>query len=209
MIKLLIADDHQVLLDGFLSIFDGSQEFQVVKTVSNGEEVLQALEQDSSIEAILMDINMPKLNGVEACKKVKKKYPQIKVIALSMYNKHSYINRMLKSGADGYILKSTNTKEIIKGIKQVMAGEKFISFEVMSTLLNGSAITPEGEIPPITKRELEVLELIAAEYTTKEIAKKLFLSFETIQTHRKHLIQKFNAKNMVGVVSKATDKGII
>lgn len=209
MINLLIADDHQVLLDGFQSIFDGSQEFKVINTASNGEEVLQALEVDSNIEVILMDINMPLLNGVETCKKVKKKYPHIKVIALSMYNKHSYINRMLKSGADGYILKNTNTEEIMRGIKEVTRGEKFISSAVMSTLLNGSSFTPQGEIPPLTKRELEVLELIAKEYTTKEIASKLFLSFETIQTHRKHLIQKFNAKNMVGVVSKATDKGII
>jgi len=210
MIRLLIADDHKVLLDGFKSIFNHIEDIEVVATANNGVEVLSQLEKSNDLDIVLLDINMPEMNGIETCKIVTKKYQNIKVIALSMHNKQSYINRMLKNGASGYILKNAGATELESGIRKVHAGEKYVSMEAMDTLLSGQQENvTEGEIPPLTKREKEVLELIASEYTTKEIAKKLFVSFETVQTHRKHLIQKFNAKNIVGVIKKATDNGLL
>ena len=210
MIRLLIADDHKILLEGMASLFDQLEDIQVVSKVSNAKQAISFLETNADIDIVLMDINMPVMNGIEGCKYIIKTFPKVRVIALSSYNKHSYINRMLKNGASGYILKNANAEDIEKGIRDVYDGNKHIPTEVMNTLLgDNNEESSDNYVPPLTKREKEVLELVAAEYTTKEIAEKLFLSFETIQTHRKHLIQKFNAKNIVGVVKKAADIGLL
>lgn len=210
MIKLLIADDHQVLIQGLVELLNGLTHIQVTHTASNGQEVLDILGKNS-IDVILLDINMPIMNGLDACKKITQKYPQTKVLALTTLNKGSFIQQMLKNGASGYLLKNTSQDELITAIETVYRGETFLNDQTNKILLNSLMNQKPNEafIPTLTRREKEVLDLIAKEMTTTEMSKELHISLNTIETHRRNLIQKFNVRNSVGLVREAMLKGII
>jgi len=211
MIRLLIADDHQVLLDGFISIFDDIEDIDVVATAHNGKEVLSYLK-EHEVDVILLDINMPILNGVETCKKVTKLYPEVKIVALSMYDQQSYFKRMIQYGAKGYLLKNDNTSEIERAIRKVMDGGRYVSSQMQSMMssidyISGKKTSLMGtELSP---RELEVLQLVAEGMTDQQIAKKLFISVHTVNSHRKSLLLKLDAKNTAALVKKAMEKGVI
>ena len=211
MIHLLIADDHQVLLDGFISIFDDIDDIEVVGTARNGQEVLDFLS-DNETDVVLLDINMPVLNGVETCKQITKKYPHLHVVALSMYDQQSYFKRMMQYGAKGYLLKDDNVEEIERAIRQVMEGKRYVSSQLQSMLSSIDFIA--GNNKPhfgseISSRELEVLQLVAEGHTDQEIASQLFISYHTVNSHRKKLLTKFDAKNTAELVKKAMEKGVI
>lgn len=211
MIRLLIADDHQVLLDGFISIFDTIDDITVVGMAHNGKEVLSYLE-DNPVDAILLDINMPILNGVETCKKITKLYPEVKVVALSMYDQQSYFKRMIQYGAKGYLLKNDNSEEIEKAIRKVVDGGRYISSKMQSMLssidyISGNKASLMGS--EISPRELEVLSLVAGGLTDQQVASKLFISYHTVNSHRKSLLLKLDAKNTADLVRKAMEKGVI
>lgn len=211
MIRLLIADDHQVLLDGFNSIFDSIDDITVVGSVQNGKQVLEFVK-DSDVDVILLDINMPILNGVETCKKLTKLYPLIKVIALSMYDQQSYFKRMMQYGAKGYLLKNDDSKTIEKAIRMVISGGLFISPQLQNMLssidyLSGKKVSLMGS--EISSRELEVLNHVASGLTDHQIAKKLFISYHTVNSHRKNLLLKLDAKNTAELVKKAMEKGML
>lgn len=210
MIKLLIADDHQVLIEGLVELLNGFEHIEIVKTVNNGQQVLDALN-DHNIDVILLDINMPILNGLDACKKIKQKYPDTKVLALTTLDKGSFIQQMLKNGASGYLLKNTSQDELITAIETVYRGETFINEQTNKILLNSLMNQKPNEafIPTLTRREKEVLDLIAKEMTTNEISEALHISLNTVETHRRNLIQKFNVRNSVGLVREAMLKGIL
>ncbi len=162
------------------------------------------------IKLILIDINLPKMDGVELCKALLSKQPNTKVIALSSFNDASFIKRMIQNGAKGYLLKNTSGDELITAIKRVASGEEYLSKTVKDTLISSSlGKSQTAFIPKITRREKEVLTLITEEYTTKEIAVKLFISVATVETHRLHLLSKLGAKNTAGLVRIAVQKGII
>lgn len=211
MIRLFIADDHQVLLDGFISIFDNISDILVVGTAHNGKEVLSFLS-ENEVDVILLDINMPVLNGVETCKKITKKYPNIKVVALSMYDQQSYFKRMIQYGAKGYLLKNDDTNEIENAIRKVMEGGRYVSSQMQSMMssidyIAGKKVSLMGaEISP---RELEVLQLVGEGMTDQQIASKLFISFHTVNSHRKSLLLKLQAKNTAELVKKAMEKGVL
>lgn len=210
MINILIADDHTVLMDGFISIFKSVKDFNVVASAKNGQEVLDILEQsDEEINIALLDINMPLLNGVETCKQINKRYPTVKVIALSMYKQSSFIKRMKQNGAMGYILKDDSADTIIKGIYEVNEGREFYSEQLKDILYNQVFKNQSFNSGSTTKREKEVLELISQGMTNKEISEKLFVSDHTIISHRKNLILKFGAKNTADLVRIAMEKGLI
>ncbi len=209
-IKVLIADDHNVLLQGLTQLLDGQENIEISHTAENGLEVLSYLKNET-VDVILMDINMPVLNGLDTCKKVNQKYPDVKVIALSTLDKGSFIQQMLKNGASGYLLKNTSRDELIEAIKTVHKGATYLNKETNDILLkslmnNGSEKT---FIPSLTRREKEVLELIVKEHTTAEISEQLHISQNTVETHRRHLIQKFNVRNSVGLVKEAMLKGFV
>jgi len=211
MIRLLIADDHQVLLDGFISIFDDIEDIDVVATAHNGKEVLSYLK-EHEVDVILLDINMPILNGVETCKKVTKLYPEVKIVALSMYDQQSYFKRMIQYGAKGYLLKNDNTTEIERAIRKVMDGGRYVSSQMQSMMssidyLSGKKTSLMGS--ELSPRELEVLQLVAEGMTDQQIAKKLFISVHTVNSHRKSLLLKLDAKNTAALVKKAMEKGVI
>jgi len=208
MINLLIADDHKVLLDGFLSIFEKEKDMNVVATATNGKEVLELLK-TNVVDICLLDINMPEYNGVQTCKKIMKLYPHQKVVALSMYRQSSFIKRMKQSGAKGYMLKDDSADELIDAIRRVDNGEEYYSKQLKEILLNNIFEAKSSNQDKITKREQEVLNLLSEGFTNSEIAKKLFLSEHTIISHRKNLLSKLQAKNSVELVKIALEKGFI
>lgn len=211
MIRLIIADDHQVLLDGFNAIFDQIDDIEVVATAQNGKEVLNLLKTQQT-DVILMDINMPVLNGVEACKKITKSYPGIKVIALTMYDQQSYFKRMIQYGAKGYLLKNDKADEIESAIRKVVEGGIYVSSQLQSMLTSIDFISGKKSSMmgfEISDREKEVLSHIAEGRTDQEISKLLFISFHTVNSHRKNLLLKMGAKNTAELVKKAMNKGIL
>ncbi|MEL7121444.1 MAG: response regulator transcription factor [Bacteroidota bacterium] len=212
MIKLLIVDDHQVLLDGLKSLFRRNSSIEVCASALSGKQAV-AIAKKKNIDLVLLDINLPDINGFEVCKQLKVNVPQIKVLALSMYQESGYISNMIKAGADGYIFKDAASKEMESAIDAIMNGQKYFSAEVTQCLVAGMHRRRKPKstdfIQKLTFREKEILQLIIDEYTNDEIAKKLFISKTTVATHRNSLLRKLNAKNTAGLVKTAYEFGLL
>lgn len=213
-IRLLIADDHQMLLDGIKALLRDAEDITVIGEASNGAEVMTRLE-NTPVDVILMDINMPVMNGIEATVHITRLYPRIRVIALTMHSERTFISRILKAGAAGYVLKNTGKQELLLAIRKVASGETYFSSEVASVMMEQympHALSRGREvgtgIHELTKREVEILKLIAQEMTNNEIAERLFISMYTVETHRKNLIRKIGVKNTVGLVKYAIQQGL-
>ena len=211
MIKILIADDHQMFIDGIKALLKNEKEIKVVGEALNGEEVLATLEKEKA-DIILLDINMPQMDGIEATRIIRKKFPEVKIIILTMHNKYEFIAGLAHEGASGYILKNTGKAELLNAIKTVQEGKTFFGKEVTETIMHNLYKKPAEqkiEAVQLTEREKEVLKLIAQEFSTKEIADKLFISENTVETHRKNIMAKLNAKNVAGLVKFALQVGLI
>lgn len=211
MIKILIADDHQMFIDGIKALLKNEKEIKVVGEALNGEEVLSLLKKEKA-DIILLDINMPKMDGIEATREIKKKFPDVKIIILTMHNKNEFISGLANEGASGYVLKNTGKRELLDAIESVYEGKTFFSKEVTETIIQNLYKRPSEqkmEYAQLTEREKDVLKLIAQEFSTKEIADKLFISPNTVETHRKNLMSKINAKNIAGLVKFALQTGLI
>ena len=210
--NILIADDHKMFRDGIKAILTKEKDFRVVADVNGIDSILEALE-GNHIDIILMDIDMGKSNGIDAAIKVRNLYPEIKILALSMHGEHNYVIKMLEAGASGYILKNAGKDEMINAIKSVAAGDSYFSKEVSNQLLEHLNIIGTGsdksENIPLTNRELEILKMIAQEYSNSEIADMLFISIRTVDTHRRNLIEKLGVKNTAGLVKYAIKKGLV
>ncbi len=207
-IKVLLVDDHQLVLDGIKSMLNGADMITIIGEAQTAQNTQKFLENHQP-DVILMDINLPEMNGVELCGIVKKAYPSIQIIALTMLNEVSFITRIMKAGASGYLLKNTSKDEIIKAIKTVTSGDQYLTQEVKEHLISASfgQRTHQSQ-PKLTRREKEVLALVMEENTTKEIAEKLFISMATVETHRLHLLNKIGARNTAGLVKKAIELGL-
>lgn len=211
MINVFIVDDHGVLVDGLRMVIDHESDLTLADTATSGEEVLEKLP-STKVDVLLLDINLPGMSGIETCFQVRKLYPEIKIIGLSTYDKGSIIRRMLKSGASGYVLKNAGSEELLEAIRSVHSGETYISNRVNQVLLNELTkpkLDKSNFIPELTRREKQILILITEEFTTPEIAKKLFISVNTAESHRKNLLHKLNAKNVAGLVRIAMEKGLL
>lgn len=211
MIRIIIADDHQMFIDGLKALLKTQKQFAITGEALNGKQLLQVLNtQDADI--ILMDVNMPEMDGAEATRQIKQQYPQTKVIMLTMFNTRDYIEKLLKAGADGYILKNTGKEELILAIETVYRGESFFSREVTDKIMEGLQKKKSAETDPLltelTEREKDVLKLIVQELTTNEISEKLHISTHTVETHRKNLISKLQVKNIAGLVKYAIQYGL-
>jgi DNA-binding NarL/FixJ family response regulator len=210
-IKVLLVDDHQLIIDGLKSLMKNAGEIEIAGTANNGREALRVLE-ILTIDVVLMDIDMPVMNGIDALKEIKKGKPAIKVIILSMHDESGMIKNLLALGADGYLLKSTSQDELIRAIKKVSDGNKYFSTEVTLSLLNGSQSNsqlPKQQAEILTTREEEILKLIAEGYSNKEIGTRLFISHRTVDTHRTNLMKKLNTSNIAGLISYAIKSGLI
>jgi DNA-binding NarL/FixJ family response regulator len=211
LIKVLLVDDHQIIIDGLKSLLQNNDDIIVAGEANNGRETLRILG-ILKVDVVLMDIDMPVMNGIDALKEIKRTLPAIKVIILSMHQEAGMIKSLMAIGADGYILKSTSHDELIGAIRKVAAGQPYFSTEVTLSLLNNSQNNLSSTKQPVemlTDREEEILKLIAEGFSNKEIGNKLFISHRTVDTHRTNLMKKLNANNIAGLISYAIKNGLV
>jgi DNA-binding NarL/FixJ family response regulator len=207
-IRLLLADDHPLIRAGFKSMLTKNERFDIVGEAENGADLL-ALTAELSPDMILTDISMPGMNGLEALQKVKKQYPAIKCIVLTMHEEREYIMNALKTGAEGYLLKSIEGPELEKAILVVFHGGKYFS-PVITSILADSVARPElPEVGDITPREKEVLELVAQGKSTKQIADLLGISIRTVESHRINMLKKMKVNNTAELIRKAIEMKIL
>ncbi|QMU26717.1 response regulator [Adhaeribacter radiodurans] len=209
-VKLAIIDDHQVVINGMLAMFADSAEVNIAFTTTSSQELLQYLQHEQP-DIIILDIQMPEVNGVDLTKQILKQHRQVKIIAFSSFAESQYVKQVLRNGASGYLLKNANLATLLKAIKAVNRGEEFIDEAIKNILLQESITGQRRSLfeIPLTKREKEILKLIAEENSNQEIADKLFLSLRTVETHRFNLTQKLGAKNTVSLVKEAIKRGLI
>lgn len=207
-IKLLIADDHTILRDGIVSLLQGEAAFTVAGTAANGFEVMDLISKND-YDVCLLDINMPGLDGIETAKLIKEKKPGIKIIMLTTYNDREIISELIHVGVSGYLLKNSDKQELVEAVHKVMKGRHYFSEEVENIILQGLTEKKSGEAITLTERELEVMRLLAREYTNDKIATELHISYRTVETHRKNIMQKTKAHNLAGLLKYAYGKGLI
>jgi DNA-binding NarL/FixJ family response regulator len=207
-IKVLIADDHKIIRVGLRGILAGEADIEVVGEAECGDDVFTVLKEQEA-DVVLMDIDMGASSGVDATAELKARYPEIKVLTLTQHEEQDLIINMLEAGASGYLLKNCGREELITAIHAVLRGDSYFSQTVSATLLR-ALTTRKNHVArdqnDLTERELEVLTLIAQEYTNPEIAEKLFISVRTVDTHRRNLMEKLNAKNTAALVKYAISK---
>ena len=202
-IELFIVDDHYLIIEGIIALMQHQYEIQVIGHAQNAVSCMEFLKRMQP-DVIFLDINLPDKSGIEICKDIKSMYPLIKIIGLSTYNQTSYINDMLENGADGYLLKNATKEEMTNAIQTVMAKKKYLSKELYDNIKNNQA-----QQSILTRREKDVLKLLAKGLTNTEISRQLFISITTVDTHRKHLLAKLEVGNTALLISKATQLGII
>jgi DNA-binding NarL/FixJ family response regulator len=208
MIKLAIADDHKMFCAGLRSIIETKNDIEVIKSVPNGALLLEYLE-NNEVDIILMDINMPEVNGIEASKIILEKYKSTRIIILSMLKKPLIIRELLKIGVHGYILKDTETKELLNAIYAVNEYKKYYDPRVKEVFLEYFSKSKYPETIKLTARETEILKLIYKGNTTQEIADKLFISPYTVETHRKNLMIKSGCKNALELAKYYTENELL
>jgi DNA-binding NarL/FixJ family response regulator len=208
-VRLLIVDDHQMLIDGIKSLLRKEKHIQVVAEALNGEAALEILK-EKEIDLVITDINMPGMSGTELTKQIKEKYPDIKVMVLTMYNERGIVSEILMNEAEGYILKNTGKQELLDAISKIIDNGTYYSNEVMNIMMEN--VKKEKKIAENTKsltpREIEIIKLITKEYSSAEIAEALFISPRTVDTHRKNILQKTNSKTLVGLIRFAFENNL-
>ncbi|MBD2767474.1 response regulator transcription factor [Hymenobacter sp. BT664] len=219
MTRILLADDHTILRDGIRALLSADADLDVVGEASNGAEVLAILE-TTPADVVLMDVQMPVLDGFATMPELRSRFPEVRVLVLTMLDHENYVARMLEAGALGYVLKNAAISEITYAIRTVAAGNPFLCTEIGLSMLykavshpTGPSITTDGMAistgSDLTARELEVLKLIAEGMTNGEISDKLFTSKRTIETHRQNIIAKTQAKNTAALIKLAVSRGLI
>ena len=205
MIKVFITDDHQMIIEGIRSLLQDEKDIEWMGSARTPEDLMSFLKREQP-DIVLLDVNLPQKSGLVLCREIKELYPSVEVIGLSTSDQPSVIRKMRENGASGYLLKDAGKQEIITALHEVSRGKVFVSFSVAEVLKNR---TPKEELPTLTRREKEVLELIAEGLTNQEIAAKLFLSGMTIESHRKNMLTKFNAKNTAALIKIAVSNHLI
>ncbi|MBL4708220.1 MAG: response regulator transcription factor [Flavobacteriales bacterium] len=212
MIKAIVVDDHQIFVDGVKALINSMKGIEVVGEANNGVDLIDCLSKTEA-NIILMDVNMPVMDGIEATKAVLEKYPNLKVLMLTMHGSKEYIEKLLKAGAHGYVLKNTGKAELQTAVETIMSGEAFYSAAVtkriMESMQKKRVVEKRIGNVELTQRETEVIVLIAQEYTTNEIAERLFISHHTVESHRKNLISKLQVRGVSGLVKYAIQSDLV
>jgi DNA-binding NarL/FixJ family response regulator len=213
-IRLIIIDDHQLSRDGIKALLSDIEFNATVEVAESGDEALLLFE-TQTFDVALVDINMPGMSGIQLTCEIKKNYPITKVIALSMYDDHTYISKMIEAGASGYILKNINIEDLIEAINTVMKGNFYLSKDIQKVIdehvapANESYKTVKPNIIHLSYREQEILNLIAKEFTNEQIAQQLFISERTVETHRKNIFIKTKQKTIVGLIKYAIENKLL
>lgn len=219
-VRVLIVDDHNIILNGIKTMLEDETEIDIIGEANTGKDAIlkaEALKPD----VILMDIKMPEMNGIEATKEITARNLPVGIVGLTMFDDDEYIAAMLQAGAKGYLLKNSSKQDIMAALKKVATGETYFSNEVTAAALrrlmaghapvkatNGTSAVALDEVP-LTKREIEILALIADELTNQEIADRLFISQRTVHSHRRNLMQKIGVKNTAGLVRYALEHKLL
>jgi DNA-binding NarL/FixJ family response regulator len=217
VIRVLLAEDHNIVRNGILSLLEKELGIEVVAEASDGHEATRKIEQNKFIDVVLADMNMPGMNGIELVSTLKLSHPQVKVLILSMLDHENYVIQAMSAGAYGYLLKKVSREELVFAIRQVAGGGKYICMDltarIVSKLTNAGQEQPELQARQVhvnlSKREVEVLGLIAEGLTNSEIANKLFTSRRTVEGHRKKLIDKTGARNTAALIRFAVTNGLL
>jgi len=203
-IRVLLVDDHPLVLDGIRSRLEDDPEIAIVGEAGNGEEALR-MAKERKPDIVLMDINMPVMNGIEAAEKFAELLPDIKLLMLTMHDSREYITKVLKAGAKGYILKDVSSSEMLIAIRAVHQGKTYYSSGVTDILVNESS---KKEVP-LTDREKTILQLLAEGNSNKHVARELDISVRTVETHRRNIKRKLEVKTSAGLVKYAIENGIV
>lgn len=206
-IRIIICDDHPLITEGIHSFIVQKQDMEVVATANGGTELIDIL-RTISADVLLLDVNLPDDNGIDLCARIKQLYPDMNILGLSNFNERSVIMRMLNNGASGYLVKSESVQVVEQAIRHIYEGGVYFGKEAQKTL---SSLTKREllEIPPITKREKEVLQYLDQGLSSPMIAEKMFISSLTVDSHRKNLLRKFDVSKTISLVQKARDLGVI
>jgi DNA-binding NarL/FixJ family response regulator len=211
--RVIIVEDHTILRDGLRSLLESHSEFQIVGEASDGREAVRVVERLQP-DLALMDLSMPRMDGIEAIREIKKQWPKTRVLALTVHNTEEYIMATLEAGADGYLLKDATHTELINAVRIVLSGNRYlcpgISEKIIEGYLQGRKITKTQSVwETLTPREREILKLIGEGYKNKEIAEHLFISVKTVEKHRSNLMEKLQLHNSATLTAYALKKGLI
>jgi DNA-binding NarL/FixJ family response regulator len=202
--KILLVDDHTLVIEGMKALLERIPNIQIAGTAGNAFDAI-ALLKKTEVDIAFVDINLPDISGIELCSKITKEFPHTQVIALSTFKQRSYVTQMIGNGAAGYLIKSAGKEEIEAAIQSVLSGKMYFSNEIG----NEASVINENEAPTLTKREKEIMKLLAEGKTSNEIASQLFLSAYTVDTHRKNLLTKFEVNNTALLLTLAAKHGIV
>jgi len=206
MIKVFIVEDHMVVVEGIRSLLENERDLEVIGYAETGASCIQFF-QTNTADVILMDISLPDMSGINLCKMIRENYPGIMVLALSTFNQGTYVSKMMESGAGGYLLKNAGRHEIIQALHDVVKGKTYLSFEAGQALK--SALLSGPQQPLLTKREKEILLLITEGLTNIQIGEKLFISIDTVESHRKNLYSKLGVKNTAMLMRYAIENDLM
>jgi DNA-binding NarL/FixJ family response regulator len=213
-IRIIVVDDHQLIIDGLKSLIQDEPDILFIGGANDMDEAMDLLSKNP-VDVVLADVSFPGISGIEITKKIKERFPMVKVIALTMYEDYQTVTKMIEAGASGYILKRTNMSEVIEAIHVVCSNGQYLGRDVQAIMMNNIRVKERKEvenqdIPAVlTIREKEILNLIAKELTNEEIAKRLFISERTVETHRRNIFTKTKAKSIIGLIKYAISKELI
>ncbi|RYZ98751.1 MAG: response regulator transcription factor [Sphingobacteriaceae bacterium] len=204
--RIFIVDDHQMVIDGLKLMIEGFTGFEIVGESSHPEEVIESL-RNIPVDILLTDVSMPGMSGIELTRQVKKNFPHIKVLALSMFGDSLVITEMVDAGVSGYILKNTGKQELLEALNKIAAGNNYFSDDI--TLQLSRSYKQGHEESRLTDREIEIVRMIEKDLNNKQIASQLFISERTVETHRKNILRKTNTQTVVGLLKYAYERKII
>lgn len=212
--RILVAEDQRIVLDSLVMLLSSIDGIEVMSKHTNGRQVLTALEIEPNIDVVVSDLQMPLMGGIELTLQLRERFPEVKICLLTVADESDAIKEAIRAGADGYVLKNAERAELETALAMIAKGHKYYSEQVLMKLANETSIEliPDADKPQkitLTKRELDVLKLIAQEFSGTQIAEKLFISPTTVETHRKHLMQKLGAQTTIGLVKYAIKFQII
>lgn len=209
-IRTLIADDHVMFIDGLKVLLKQDEKIEVIAEALNGIEAYDIIE-NQQIDLLITDVSMPEMSGIELVKRVKQNFPQVKILVVTMYNDREIVSEILMAEADGYVLKNADRKEFLRAINKIADNGTYFQNEVLSIMLE--KVKKEkahgDELKIITERETEILKLIMQEYSSEQIAEKLFISKNTVDTHRKNILEKTQIKTLVGLCKFAFRNNLV
>jgi DNA-binding NarL/FixJ family response regulator len=205
-VRILLVDDHAILLDGIKNLLDKEDGIEVVGLAEDGDKALQFLK-SNKVDLLITDFNMPGMDGLSLVNTVQRIFPDVKTIVLSMHDETHLVKEILRAGINGYVLKKDTHRELLKAIREVEAGNVYLSNDINKILITNLQNPDEGRL--LTDREKEIVKLIAKEYSNKDIAEELFISERTVETHRKNIFKKTGTTSLVGLIKFAYANNLI